>query len=102
MKIALGQIAPVVGDIDGNAALVRRALGEARGLGARLVLFPELCLTGYPPHDLLERPAFVERNLVVLRELAREKGLCIAGKDFKQILQRVEMSLDQTPTTALK
>ncbi len=72
MKIALGQIAPVVGDIDGNAALVRRALGEARGLGARLVLFPELCLTGYPPHDLLERPAFVERNLVVLRELARE------------------------------
>ncbi len=72
MKIALAQIAPVVGDIDGNAERVRAALAEARTQGAELALFPELCLTGYPPHDLLERPAFVERNLVVLRELARE------------------------------
>ena len=72
MKIALAQIAPVVGDIDGNARLVREALAAARADGADLAVFPELCLTGYPPHDLLERPRFVERNLEVLRELARE------------------------------
>jgi len=72
MKIALAQIAPVVGDIDGNAELIRAALVRARDEGAELAVFPELCLTGYPPHDLLERPRFVERNLEVLREVARD------------------------------
>ena len=53
MRIALAQINPLVGDIDGNERLVRERLVEAREAGAQIVLFPELTLTGYPPEDLL-------------------------------------------------
>ena len=72
MIVALAQLAPVVGDLEGNARKIREALAEAGGRGADLVLFPELCLTGYPPHDLLERPHFVDRNRELLFELAKE------------------------------
>jgi NAD+ synthase (glutamine-hydrolysing) len=59
MRLALAQINTTVGDIDGNRDLVVARIAEAREAGAEVVVFPELALTGYPPEDLLLRPAFV-------------------------------------------
>ena len=59
MRLALAQINSVVGDIDGNASRVVEWLERARSENADLVLFPELCVTGYPPEDLLLRPGFI-------------------------------------------
>ncbi len=70
MKIALAQIDTTVGDLSGNARLVKEAAAAARRLGARLVVFPELTLTGYPPRDLLDRAGFVDANLAELERLA--------------------------------
>lgn len=72
MKIALAQINPTVGDFSGNIARVRRALEEARRGGAGLCVFPEMALTGYPPHDLLERPRFIDENLEALDALRQD------------------------------
>jgi NAD+ synthase (glutamine-hydrolysing) len=70
MRIALAQIDTTVGDLDGNRALVLDRLEEARAAGADLVLFPELCVTGYPPEDLLLRPAFLRAARRSLDEIA--------------------------------
>jgi NAD+ synthase (glutamine-hydrolysing) len=59
MRLALAQIDPVVGDLDGNRALILGRIAEARAAGADLVVLPELAVTGYPPEDLLLRPGFV-------------------------------------------
>lgn len=59
MKIALAQINPTVGDLAGNTELILAAAREAREAGANILLTPELALTGYPPEDLLLRPAFL-------------------------------------------
>ena len=59
MRLALAQTNSVVGDIDGNVRRTVEWLGRAREAGADLVLFPELAVTGYPPEDLLLRPAFI-------------------------------------------
>ena len=53
LRIALAQLNPTVGDVAGNAAKVREARAEAAGLGADVVMFPELFLAGYPPEDLV-------------------------------------------------
>jgi len=58
MKIALAQINPTVGDLDGNGRTILEYTRLARDRGADLVVFPELCVTGYPPEDLLENPFF--------------------------------------------
>ncbi len=58
MKIALAQINPTVGDLEGNRTTILRDARRARERGADLVVFPELCVTGYPPEDLLENPFF--------------------------------------------
>ena len=58
MKIALAQLNPTVGDISGNIARVRSARMQAAGMGADLVVFPELFVAGYPPEDLVLRPSF--------------------------------------------
>lgn len=70
MKIAAAQINPTVGDIAGNVDKILTSIGRAKELGAQLVVFPELSLTGYPPRDLLERASFVEANINALGELA--------------------------------
>ncbi len=62
MKIALAQINTTVGDFSGNAAKMRRCARQARDAGCDLVVFPELATCGYPPGDLLERPAFIDAN----------------------------------------
>ncbi len=70
MKIALAQFNPTVGDFAGNAARILSLAGQAKQRGADLAVFTELCLCGYPPQDLLERPAFLDRNIDELKELA--------------------------------
>ncbi len=74
LAIALAQLNPTVGDIQGNAALVRRARGNAAALGADLVVFSELVLVGYPPEDLVLRPALVQAAAAVLRQLEHESA----------------------------
>ncbi|WP_157669400.1 NAD+ synthase [Chitinibacter sp. GC72] len=61
MKIALAQINPIVGDLAGNTELIFAAAREAIAAGADILLTPELALTGYPPEDLLLRPAFLKQ-----------------------------------------
>jgi len=70
--IGLAQINPVVGDIAGNLARLRAARAEAAGFGADLVMFPELCIAGYPPEDLVLKPAFVEACRAACEEIAAE------------------------------
>jgi NAD+ synthase (glutamine-hydrolysing) len=70
MRLALAQINPTVGDLDGNRALILGGLEEARAAGADLVLFPELAVTAYPPEDLLLRPGFVRAARRSLDEIA--------------------------------
>jgi NAD+ synthase (glutamine-hydrolysing) len=75
MKIALAQFNPTVGDFDGNSARILELARQARAGGAEIAVFSELCLCGYPPQDLIERPAFVQRNREGLARLAGEIAL---------------------------
>jgi NAD+ synthase (glutamine-hydrolysing) len=70
VKIALGQINPTIGDFSGNSAKIIECSRQAHSLNAEMVLFPELAVCGYPPRDLLEKPAFVTRNQQVVNEIA--------------------------------
>ena len=70
MKIALGQINPTVGDFSGNAAKIIQLALQARSAGAGLILFPELSVSGYPPRDLVELPAFVARSRATVERIA--------------------------------
>jgi len=72
MKIAAAQINPTIGDFDGNLDRILTFVSRAREMEAQLVVFPEMCLTGYPPWDLLERPWFVDANLAALDKLAKK------------------------------
>jgi NAD+ synthase (glutamine-hydrolysing) len=63
LRVALAQVNPVVGDLEGNARLVIDWIGRAREQHADLVCFPELVLTGYPPEDLVLKRSFVRDNL---------------------------------------
>jgi NAD+ synthase (glutamine-hydrolysing) len=76
LRIALAQINPTVGDIEGNAARIEANLARGRESGADIVLFPELTLTGYPPEDLLLKPRFVATTrAAVQRLLPHTRGL---------------------------
>ncbi len=70
MKIALCQINPIIGDFHYNTGLILDATEQAKRGGCSLAVFPELSLVGYPPKDLLERPAFIKENLKALERLA--------------------------------
>ena len=72
LRIALAQLNPVMGDIAGNAARARGARDAARGLGADLILFSELFITGYPPEDLVLKPALQEDARAAIETLAAE------------------------------
>src|SRR5262245_52983683 len=72
MKIALGQINTTVGDFAGNVDRMESAAHRASALGADIIAFPELSITGYPPRDLVEKESFVERSECELLRLARD------------------------------
>jgi NAD+ synthase (glutamine-hydrolysing) len=69
VRIGLAQINPTIGDFTGNCGKVVEFSAKALSAGCRLVVFPELCLCGYPPMDLLEYGSFVEEELEALRRL---------------------------------
>ncbi|HTB00436.1 MAG TPA: NAD+ synthase [Bradyrhizobium sp.] len=70
--ITLAQLNPTVGDVAGNAAKARAAREKARTDGADLLVFPELFISGYPPEDLVLKPAFQSACRTAVEELARE------------------------------
>jgi NAD+ synthetase len=72
LKIALAQIDTTVGALEANADRVLDAWRRAAALGAELVVYPEMTLTGYPPKDLLELPDFVRRNVATLESVAAQ------------------------------
>ena len=72
MRLALCQIDTTVGDLDGNRALILASARKAHAQGGELAVFCELAITGYPPRDLVERPAFVDAGLRALDSLARD------------------------------
>ena len=75
MKIALAQFNPTVGDFEGNRARIMDMARMAKAGGAEMAVFSELCLCGYPPQDLIERPSFAERNQKELGCLAEQVPL---------------------------
>ena len=71
LRVALAQVNPTVGDLSGNAALIKDYFARAVEGGVDIVAFPELAITGYPPEDLLLKPSFVRQNLEIVRDLAK-------------------------------
>src|SRR5262245_6532141 len=72
LVIGLAQINCTVGDIGGNCARLRQARAEAAGFGADLLMFSELFISGYPPEDLVLKPAFVEACRAACEGIAAE------------------------------
>ncbi len=71
IKIAIAQLNPIIGDLEGNAAQIRKAAEASAARGVQLLLTPELSLCGYPPKDLLIIPSFIEAMQQQLAHLAR-------------------------------
>jgi NAD+ synthase (glutamine-hydrolysing) len=84
LRVALAQIDPTVGDIDGNAAKIAEWIGHARDEGAELVIFPELCVPGYPAEDLYLKRHFVEASRRAVEELAGEAQGLVALVGFAE------------------
>jgi NAD+ synthase (glutamine-hydrolysing) len=82
LRVALGQINTVVGDLAGNAERIIAALEVAEAAGADLAVFPELAITGYPPEDLLLKPGFVADNFTALSKVAAATNRCAAVVGF--------------------
>jgi hypothetical protein len=82
LRVALAQLNPTVGDLDGNLAKMIDAYDRAEAAGCDIIAFPELSTTGYPPEDLVLKPGFVADNLDVLARLASRTGRCAAIVGF--------------------
>ena len=82
LRVALSQLNPIVGDLQGNVALMLADYQRAIQAGAQVVVFPELSVTGYPPEDLLLKGAFVADNQKSLEEFASATGSCAAVVGF--------------------
>lgn len=79
IRVAVAQLNTVVGDIAGNAEQAAAAIDKARALECEIIALPELCITGYPPEDLLLSDAFIEANLVAVDVLvAKTHGIVAA------------------------
>ena len=82
LRIALAQLNPTVGDLDGNLAKLIEAYDRAEAAGCDIVAFPELSITGYPPEDLVMKPGFVADNRAALDAFAAHAGDCAAVVGF--------------------
>jgi NAD+ synthase (glutamine-hydrolysing) len=82
IRVALCQLNTVVGDLDGNVDRILAAYDEAEAAGCDLAVFPELAVTGYPPEDLVLKPAFVAANRAALDKVASRTGRCVAVVGF--------------------
>ncbi|MCY4312006.1 MAG: NAD+ synthase, partial [Rhodospirillaceae bacterium] len=79
LRIAVAQVNPTVGDVDGNAALILKLWRQAAALDADLVVFPELCLSGYPPEDLVQKPLFLAAVHAEIDRLSAESKTIKTG-----------------------
>ncbi|MDQ1381385.1 MAG: hypothetical protein QOJ71_2104 [Actinomycetota bacterium] len=84
IRVAAAQLNVVVGDLEGNAAAILEAYDAAEAAGCDLVVFPELTVTGYPPEDLLLRPAFVAQAAETLDKIAARTARAAAVIGFPQ------------------
>ena len=84
LRVVAAQLNLVVGDLEGNATRILDAYERAEQVGADLVAFPELAITGYPPEDLLLRPAFVAQAGEWLEKVAARTGRAAAVIGFPQ------------------
>jgi NAD+ synthase (glutamine-hydrolysing) len=84
LRVGSAQINAVVGDLDGNAERAIAAYDAAVAEGCDLVVFPELMVTGYPPEDLLLKPAFVAAACETVAKLAARTGECVAVIGFPE------------------
>ena len=82
LRVALAQLNPTVGDLDGNLAKMLDAYDRAVAAGCDVVAFPELSTTGYPPEDLVLKSGFVADNLATLGKFAAHTGRCAAVVGF--------------------
>ena len=82
MRIALAQLNPIIGDIDGNTQAIAEAYGRAAAAGSDVVVFGELSITGYPPEDLVLKDGFVTANRMALDRFAASTGACAAVVGF--------------------
>jgi NAD+ synthase (glutamine-hydrolysing) len=96
LRVALAQVDVTVGDVGGNAALVRDWTRRAAADGAHLVLFPEMALTGYPPEDLVLRRSFVDASRAALGRLAADLAADGLG-DVAVIVGYLDASPDAAP-----
>ena len=78
LRIALAQLNPKVGDLDGNVAKIVAAYDQAEAAGCDIIAFTELVITGYPPEDLVLKAGFVADNLEALGKVAAHTGRCAA------------------------
>ncbi|NQW59466.1 NAD+ synthase [bacterium] len=82
MRVGLAQVNPAVGDLVGNVALILRGYAAAVAAGCDIVAFPELCITGYPPEDLVLKPGFLADNMRALNTVVEATGNCMAVVGF--------------------
>ena len=93
--ITLAQLNPTVGDVTGNATKARAARLKAKADGADLVVLSELFIAGYPPEDLVLKPAFQSACRTAIEELARETADGRGERRRRQTIHRGEPSGDQ-------
>jgi len=81
VRCAIAQVNSTVGDLNGNVRKVEQYLNRIKGFGVDIISFPELMLTGYPPEDLLLKPAFVSDNIAALKKVSRlvEDAVAVVG-----------------------
>ncbi len=86
LRLALCQLDTVVGEVEGNAGRIIDRLARVESQGADVAAFPELAITGYPPEDLLLKPAFVAHNLAALEKVAAATSACVALVGFVDVV----------------
>jgi len=72
LSVALAQINPTVGDLNGNSALIMNSVAEAKKAGAHIIVFPEMIVTGYPVEDLALRPSFQDASIAAVEKIASQ------------------------------
>jgi NAD+ synthase (glutamine-hydrolysing) len=94
LRLALGQIDPTVGDIEGNVRLIAESIDRAREAGTQLIVLPELCVSGYPPEDLLLRRDFLDAVRDGLDEVASATDGIVALVGFPERVERTPGELE--------
>jgi NAD+ synthase (glutamine-hydrolysing) len=95
LRLALAQIDPTMGDVEGNVRLISESIERARDGGAQLVLLPELCVSGYPPEDLVLRPDFLDAVRQGLDAIAAEVEGTVALVGFPERRERSPEELER-------